>query len=121
MAKILVVDDDPIAVLAAQQFFIGEGYEVLAAGDGLSALDIARNERPDLIMLDLMLPKLDGFEVCNMLKSDEKFQSMKIIMFTGRKDEESLKTGREVGADAYLVKGCGPKRVLEEVHRLLKT
>ena len=119
MAKILVVDDDPLMLLACQHFLIGEGYQVLGATDGLSALEMARKERPDLIILDLMLPKLDGFEVCNMLKADEKFKAIKILMVTGRKDENTIETSKEAGADGYLTKGCSPQRLLEVIKRLL--
>ena len=119
MAKVLVVDDDSVMLVACQRLFIGEGYEVLGASDGLSGLEMARKERPDLIVLDLMLPKLDGFEVCYMLKSDEKFKSMKILMFTARKDEEVIRTSKESGADAYLTKGCDPRQILDLSKRLL--
>ena len=120
MAKILVVDDDPIMLLACQHFLSGEGYEVLGAMDGLSALEIARKERPDLILLDLMLPKLDGFEVCHMLKADEKFKSIKILMVTGRKDEDTIETSKKVGADGCLTKGDSPQRLVEVIKRLLE-
>ena len=119
MAKVLVVDDDPVMLEACQQLFLVEGYQVLGAGDGLKGLEAARKERPDLMVLDLMLPKLDGFEVCQMLKSDEKFQSIKIILFTARKDDEVIRTSKESGADAYLTKGCDPRQILEVSRRLL--
>ncbi len=119
MTKVLVVDDDPILLSTCQKLLLGEGYEVLGASDGLSGLEMARKERPDLIVLDLMLPKLDGFEVCQMLKSDEKFQSIKILIFTARKDDEVVQTSKEIGADAYLTKGCDPRKMLEITRRLL--
>ena len=121
MAKILVVDDDPLMLLACQHLLIGAGYEVLGAADGLDALEIARKERPDLILLDLMLPKLDGFEVCNMLKADEKFKAIKILMVTGRKDENMVETSKEVGADGYLIKGSSSQQLLERIKHLLES
>lgn len=120
MAKVLVVDDDPVMLVACQQLFLGEGYQVLGATDGFSGLEMARKEHPDLMVLDLMLPKLDGFEVCQMLKSDEKSQSIKILMFTARKDEEVIRTSKESGADAYLTKGCDPRQILDVSRRLLE-
>jgi len=119
MAKVLVVDDDPVMLVACQQLFLGAGYQVLGATDGLSGLEMARKERPDLVLLDLMLPKLDGFEVCQMLKSDEKFQSIKILLFTARKDEEVIRVSKESGADAYLTKGCDPRQILDISKHLL--
>lgn len=120
MAKVLIVDDSPTVVAAFQQLFLGEGDEVLTASDGLSALNIARKERPDLILLDLMLPTLGGLSICKMLKSDERFRSIKIVLFTERMEEGIRQMGRETGADEYLTKEIDPVKVLEIAHRLLK-
>lgn len=96
------------------------GYEVLSAADGQQALDKARSEKPDLIILDLMLPKMDGYKVCRMLKFDEKYRHIPIILFTARAQDSDRKVGKEVGADAYLTKPFEPKILLETIKGLIK-
>ena len=120
MAKILIVDDSPTVTTIFTQLFQAEGHEVLTAGDGLSALNLARKERPDLLILDLMLPKMNGFEVCQMLKGDERFRATKVLMLTGRADEESRGLSKQTGADEYCTKDADPSQVMEAARRLLE-
>lgn len=117
MPKILVVEDNHMISLVYQDLFKKSGYEVLAANDGLSAVNLAVKEVPDLVLLDVMLPGLDGLKVCAILKRNERLKSTKIVMLTGKLDEKEL--GKEAGADEYLTKDCGPSQVLEVVKRLL--
>jgi len=95
------------------------GYEVLPAYDGQEGLDKARKEKPDLIILDLMLPKMDGYKVCRMLKFDEKYKKIPIIMFTARAQETDKEMGEEVGADAYITKPFEPQALLAKIEELL--
>ncbi len=95
-------------------------YEVITAFDGQEGLDKARHEKPDLIILDLMLPKIDGYKVCRMLKFDEKYKKIAIILFTARSQKADEKVGFEVGADAYITKPFDPKVLLEKIKILLK-
>lgn len=96
-------------------------YEVVAVYDGQEGLDKARTLKPDLIILDLMLPKLDGYKVCGMLKFDEKYKQIPIILFTARAQESDVKLGQEVGADAYLTKPFEPHILLGKIAELLKS
>ncbi len=120
MAKVLIVDDSPTVTTVFTQLFQAEGHEVLTAGDGLLALNLARKERPDLLILDLMLPKMNGFEVCQMLKGDERFRATKVLMLTGRTDEESRDLSKQTGADEYCTKDADPSQVMEAAKRLLE-
>ena len=95
-------------------------YEVILAVDGLEALYKARNNKVDLIILDLMLPKMDGYKVCRMLKFDKKYKHIPIIMFTARDKESDLKLGAEVGANAYLTKTLGSEVLLSKIEELIK-
>jgi two-component system alkaline phosphatase synthesis response regulator PhoP len=105
MAKrILIVDDDSEIVSTLGLRFEAIGYEVIGAYDGLEALQKARNEHPDVILLDIMLPKLDGYKVCRMLKFDEKYKHIPIIILTAKVEEHNKKLGKEVGAEAYVTK-----------------
>lgn len=98
----------------------GSGYEVIAAYDGQEGLDRARKDKPDLIILDLMLPKIDGYKVCRMLKFDEKYKNIPIIMFTARAQEADKKMGEEVGANAYVTKPFEADVLLAKISELLK-
>ncbi len=116
---ILIVDDEPDMVYALRMQLEAEGYRVLTAGDGREGLERVRKDRPDLVVLDLMLPKMDGYRVCRMLKFDQKFCDVPIIMFTARAQESDEKTGYEVGADAYVTKPFEPRVLLDTIRRFL--
>jgi len=115
--KILVVEDEPALVETLAYNLTRQGYRVFTATDGLAALDIARRERPDLIMLDLMLPGLDGFEVCRILRQE---MSAPILMLTARTEEVDKVVGLEVGADDYLTKPFSMRELLARVKALLR-
>ena len=118
--KILIVDDEADLVEMLTLRLEANDYEVAAAYDGQDGLDQARRLKPDLIILDLMLPKLDGYKVCRMLKFDEKYKQIPIILFTARAQEADVNLGKEVGADAYLAKPFEPKILLDKIVELLK-
>lgn len=121
MAKrILVVDDEPTIVLLLETRLKAEGYQVLKAMDGQTALEMAKKERPDLIILDLMLPKMDGYKVCGLLKRDARYAGISIVLFTARVQEEHKKLGYEVGADAYITKPFDPQILLTKIGDLMK-
>lgn len=117
--KILLVDDEPYIVLLLETRLKSEGYEVTSAGDGLAALERAKKEMPDLMILDLMLPKMDGYKVCGLLKKDARYARIPILMFTARAQEEDRRLGGEMGADAYLTKPFEPQTLMAKVHELL--
>jgi len=102
--KILIIDDEPDLVTMVTLRLEANGYQVIFACDGQEGLGKARNEKPDLIILDLMLPKIDGYKVCRLLKFDEKYKKIPVILFTARAQESDIKVGEDVGADAYLTK-----------------
>ena len=118
--RILLVDDERDMVFAVKLQLEAEGFDVLTAADGQEALDKARRENPDLIILDLMLPKMDGYKVCRMLKFDKKYKKIPIIIFTARIQQSDEKLGYEVGADAYLTKPFEHKALLAKIQEFLK-
>jgi len=118
--KLLLVDDEKDMVFAVKLQLEAYGYEVTTATDGQEALEKARREKPDLIILDLMLPKIDGYKVCRMLKFDEKYKKIAIVMFTARVQKSDEKIGFEVGADAYITKPFEPQVLLAKIKELLK-
>ncbi len=118
--KILLVDDEKDLVDTVSFRLKASGYDVVTAYDGQEALTKTRLEKPDLIVLDLMLPKMDGYKVCRMLKFDERYKDIPIVMFTARVQDSDKKMGEEVGADAYITKPFDPQNLLSKVKELLK-
>lgn len=118
--KILLVDDEKDLVETVSLRLKALGYEVIAAYDGKEALEKAKKDKPDLIILDLMLPKIDGYKVCRMLKFDEKYKNIPIVMFTARAQESDKELGLQVGADEYITKPFDAVVLLTKIKALLK-
>ena len=117
MPKILVVDDEPTLVETIRYSLKKEGYEIVVALDGLKALEVARQERPDLVILDVMLPGLDGFEVCRALRRET---IVPILMLTARDDEIDKVVGLEIGADEYMTKPFSMRELIARVRAMLR-
>jgi len=118
--KILVVDDEFDLVEMLSIRLEANDFTVIKAFDGQAGLDMARTEKPVLIILDLMLPKLDGYKVCRMLKFDEKYKSIPVIIFTAKAQDTDKELGKEVRADAYLTKPFEPEILLAKIKELIK-
>jgi DNA-binding response OmpR family regulator len=118
--KILVVDDEAILVETIAYNLEQAGYRVVTAADGSSALDAARSEIPDLIILDVMLPGMDGLEVCRQLRKESGTATTPIVMLTAKSDEIDKVVGLEVGADDYVTKPFGRRELLARVRALLR-
>jgi DNA-binding response OmpR family regulator len=119
MKKILVVEDEREFARTIQTRFEQIGYEVMCVYDGLQGLETAREEEPDLIILDVMLPKMDGYKVCGLLKADIRYSKIPIIMLTARGKESDRRIGEEVGADRYITKPLELSVLLSKVRELL--
>lgn len=115
--KILLVEDDPDTIEIVQLYLEHEGYQVHLATDGLEAMRQSKELKPDLVLLDLMLPKVDGMEVCRMMREDSWTP---IIMLTARVEEESRLSGLDLGADDYISKPFSPKEVVARVKAVLR-
>ncbi len=117
--KILVVDDE-IYIVHILDFSLGmEGYEVLTALDGEQALEKAKAEKPDLIVLDIMMPKLDGYETCKRLKADDETKQIPVILLSAKGRNVDQKIGFEVGADDYITKPFSPRKLVERINSVL--
>ena len=117
--RILLVDDEPDLVQMVSVRLKAAGYEVSTAYDGQEALEKVRQAQPDLMILDLMLPKLDGYKVCRLLKFDERTRALPILIFTARAQVEDVTLATECGADAYLTKPFEAKMLLAKMQELL--
>lgn len=118
--KILVVDDETILAETIAYNLEQEGYQVITVADGTSALNAAHKEHPDLIVLDIMLPGVDGLEVCRQLRREGDTATVPIIMLTAKSDEIDKVVGLEVGADDYVTKPFGRRELLARVRALLR-
>ena len=118
--KILVVDDESVLVETIAYNLEQAGYQVITATDGTSALQAAHCERPDLIILDIMLPEMDGLEVCRQLRRESNTATTPIMMLTAKGDEIDKVVGLEVGADDYVTKPFGRRELLARVRALLR-
>jgi two-component system alkaline phosphatase synthesis response regulator PhoP len=117
--RILVVDDE-IYIVHILDFSLGmEGYDVVTALDGEQALEKARTEKPDLIVLDIMMPKLDGYETCKRLKADAETKDVPVILLSAKGRNVDQKVGFEVGADDYITKPFSPRKLVERINAIL--
>jgi DNA-binding response OmpR family regulator len=115
--KVLVVDDEQVVTEVIERYLRRDDFEVATAGDGESALKVAREWFPDLVVLDLMLPKIDGLEVCRILRRDS---DVPILMLTARGEESDRIVGLELGADDYIVKPFSPRELVARVKAVLR-
>src|SRR5215470_17119739 len=117
--KILVVDDE-IYIVHILDFSLGmEGYEVITALDGEQAVERAVAEKPDLIVLDIMMPKLDGYETCRILKKEATTRDIPVILLSAKGRNIDQKIGFEVGADDYITKPFSPRKLVERINTIL--
>ena len=116
---ILIVDDSPTEMLLMLSALQGKGYTLLSATDGEQALQMAIERKPDLVLLDVVLPKKNGFLVCRQLKMSPETKATKVIMITSKTQESDRFWGLKQGADDYLTKPCSPGALLRSVERLV--
>lgn len=118
--KILIVDDETEMVEMVRARLEVNDYEVITAYDGQDGLAKAKEEKPDLVILDIMLPKMDGYKVCGLLKGDARFAKMPVIMFTAKAQVEDMEMVKELGANAYITKPFDAQVLLAKIEELLK-
>jgi DNA-binding response OmpR family regulator len=119
--KILIIEDEAAIADNLQALLSAKGYEVHLASDGSQGVAIARKERPDLVLLDIMLPKLGGFDVCRILKMDAATQKSKVIMITGLGRMGDVETAFKNGADDYIIKPFDTERLFKKLDKVLQS
>jgi DNA-binding response OmpR family regulator len=117
--RILVVDDEPDLVAVLRHGLEAEGFEVIGAGDGEEGLRRAREDRPALIVLDLMLPKLDGYKVCRALKFDERYRLIPILVLSARSGEQDRRLALDMGADQFVTKPYDMRQLVATIREKL--
>ena len=119
MKKILIVDDEPNIVMTLEYTFKKSNYEVFIARDGQEALDILKTNFPDVIILDIMMPMVDGFATLEQIRKDANLQHTKVLFLSAKNKESDIEKGLALGADAYMTKPFSIKKVVEQVEELL--
>ena len=119
MKKILIVDDEKDIVETLAFMLKTKGFECICAYDGEEGLSLAKSSNPDLIILDVMMPKINGYKICRLLKFDNKYKNIPIIMITARSQDEDKIIGEETGADEYITKPFEFSEVLEKINKYL--
>ena len=117
--KILIADDEPNIVISLEFLLKREGYEVVVAYDGAQALERIRSERPDMAILDVMMPHRNGFEVCQDLRQDPDFETLRIMMLTAKGRDTEVAKGLALGADVYMTKPFATRDLIAKVKALL--
>ena len=117
--KVLVADDEPNIVISLEYLLRREGYAVVVARDGQEALEVIDRERPDLVLLDVMMPRKTGFQVCQAVRGDDRLQSVKILMLTAKGRDTDVAKGMALGADASMTTPFATKELVQKVADLL--
>ncbi|MFT5266298.1 MAG: two-component system alkaline phosphatase synthesis response regulator PhoP [Polaribacter sp.] len=120
MKKILIVDDEPNIVMSLEYTFKKNDFEVFIARDGQEALDILNNQLPDIIILDVMMPMVDGFATLEQIKKDERLQHCKVIFLSAKNKEKDIEKGLSLGANLYVTKPFSIKKLVEQVQELIQ-
>ena len=118
---ILIVDDEPNIVLSVEYLMKREGYEVMTANDGQAALEMVSGTKPDLLILDVMMPRKNGFEVCSEIRADPALSGLPILMLSAKGREAEVKKGLSLGADAYITKPFSTHDLVDKVKQLLES
>ena len=118
--KILIADDEPNILISLEFLMKREGHQVIVARDGQQALEAIRRERPDLVLLDVMMPGKSGFEVCQAVRADETLAGVKIVLLTAKGRDTDVAKGLGLGANAYVTKPFSTKELAQQVRQLLQ-
>lgn len=119
MKKILIVDDEPAILMSLDFLMKKEGFHVFIARDGEEALTIIKTENPDLIVLDIMMPNVDGYEVCRFVKNSPAYEKIKVIFLSAKTSKADIEKGYALGADGYVVKPFSTKELVKQVKQLI--
>ncbi|MEZ4875001.1 MAG: response regulator [Flavobacteriaceae bacterium] len=119
MQKILIVDDEPNIVMTLEYAFKKNNFEVFIARDGSEAIHILEKEVPSVVLLDVMMPKVDGYETLKFIKENDRLQSTKVVFVTAKNKASDIEKGLKLGADKYITKPFSVKKIVSEIQELL--
>ncbi len=116
--KILVVDDDPYILMSLEFLMKKNGFDVMVARNGTEALDIVEKQLPNLILLDIMMPDVDGYEICRYIKSSKKLKEAKVVFMSAKTKEADIKKGYDLGASLYITKPFSTREMMKQIKEL---
>ena len=119
MRKILIVDDEPNIVMSLEYAFKKQQFEVFIARDGSEALDILQHQIPDVVLLDIMMPNVDGYQTLTKIRENDSLQHTKVVFLTAKNKASDIEKGLELGADKYLTKPFSVKKIISEILELI--
>lgn len=118
--KILVVDDDPYILMSLEFLMKKNGFEVMVARNGTEALDIVEKQVPDIVLLDIMMPDVDGYAICKHIKSSKKLKDAKVVFMSAKSKETDIRKGYDLGASLYVTKPFSTRQLLKQVQELIQ-
>lgn len=118
--KVLIADDEPNILLSLEFLMRKNGYEVFIARNGTEAMDIIRNQRLDVAVLDIMMPDIDGYQICDFIKRNKKFEQCKVLFLSAKSKEVDIERGLSYGADAYMTKPFSTRDLLAKIAQLIE-
>ena len=119
LKKILVVDDDPYILMSLEFLMKKNGYDVMVARNGTEALDIVEKQLPDLVLLDIMMPDVDGYEICKHIKGSKKSKEAKVVFMSAKSKEADIKKGYDLGASLYITKPFSTREMMKQIKELI--
>jgi len=119
LKKILVVDDDPYILMSLEFLMKKNGYDVMVARNGTEALDIVEKQLPDLVLLDIMMPDVDGYEICKHIKGSKKLKDAKVVFMSAKSKEADIKKGYDLGASLYITKPFSTREMMKQIKELI--
>lgn len=117
--KILIVDDDPYILMSLEFLMKKNGYDVMIARNGTEALDLLNKQVPALVLLDIMMPDVDGYEICRRIKKTEKLKAVKVVFMSAKTKEADIQKGYDLGASLYITKPFSTRELVKQVHELV--
>jgi DNA-binding response OmpR family regulator len=121
LKKILVVDDDPYILMSLEFLMKKNGYDVMVARNGTEALDIVEKQLPDIVLLDIMMPDVDGYEICRHIKKTAKLKHTKVVFMSAKSKEADIQKGYDLGAALYITKPFSTRELVKQIKELLST
>ncbi len=118
-SKILIVDDEPSILMSLEFLMKKEGYQVFIARDGSEAFDIIENEKPNVVLLDIMMPKVDGYQVCTFVKQNPDYNNIKIVFMSAKSKEADIQKGYDLGASLYIPKPFSTRDMIAKINALI--
>lgn len=118
LKKILVVDDDPYILMSLEFLMKKNGYDVMVARNGTEALDIVEKQLPDIVLLDIMMPDVDGYEICKYIKASKKLKSAKVVFMSAKTKEVDIRKGYDLGASLYITKPFSTREMMKQIKEL---